>query len=83
MLPFGAPHPENSRTTIATATIASRPTGPLIRKHQCQDTLSNSQPGPTTDAPTTATPNSAKACPPFAVDKRNNAVRTFITSLRR
>jgi hypothetical protein len=45
------------------------PTGPLIRKHQCQETLSDSQPpnvGPTTGATATATPYSAKAWPRFS-----------------
>src|SRR3954471_13906507 len=40
-----------------------RPTGTLIKKHQCQDKLSLSQPpsvGPTTGATTTAMPYSAK-----------------------
>jgi len=49
--------------------IASRPTGPLIRKHHCQEILSDIQPprvGPTTGATTTATPNTAKAWPRFA-----------------
>src|SRR6202043_3345610 len=48
---------------------AIRPTGTLIRKHHCQETLSDSQPpsvGPTTGATTTATPNTAKAWPRFA-----------------
>src|SRR6202012_3921960 len=48
--------------------IAMTPTGPLIRKHHCQETLSDNQPpsvGPTTGATTTATPNTAKACPRF------------------
>ena len=42
---------------------------PLIRKHHCQERLSDSQPpsvGPTTGATTTATPNTAKAWPRFA-----------------
>src|SRR4029077_5469289 len=45
------------------------PTGTLIRKHHCQDQLSEIQPprvGPTTGATTTATPNTAKAWPRFA-----------------
>ena len=58
-----------SRRTSAISAIAITPTGPLIRKHQCQDRLSDSQPpsvGPTTGATTTATPNTAKAWPRFA-----------------
>ena len=54
---------------IEIAAIASTPTGTLIRKHHCQEKLSDSQPpsvGPTTGATTTATPNTAKACPRLA-----------------
>ena len=59
----------DSRRISAISAIAIAPTGPLIRKHQCQEKLSASQPpsvGPTTGATTTATPNSAKAWPRFA-----------------
>ena len=54
--------------------IAISPTGPLMRKHQCQEALSESQPpsvGPTTGATTTATPNSAKAWPRFSGGKES------------
>ncbi len=67
-----------SRSSSAIDTIVSRPTGPLIRKHQCQETLSDSQPpsvGPTTGATTTATPNRAKACPRFAGGKESDQDR--------
>src|SRR6516164_1591187 len=53
---------------------ASTPTGTLIRKHHCQDQLSEIQPpsvGPTTGATTTATPNSAKAWPRFSGGKES------------
>src|SRR5215510_11628384 len=52
--------------------MAITPTGALIKKHHCQDQLSEIQPpsvGPTTGATTTATPNSAKACGRFAGGK--------------
>src|SRR6266851_4209583 len=58
-----------SRRTSEISAIAITPTGTLIRKHHCQETLSDNQPpsvGPTTGATTTATPNSAKAWPRFA-----------------
>ncbi len=59
----------DSRRTIAISAIAITPTGALIKKHQCQEILSDNQPpsvGPTTGATTTATPNTAKAWPRFA-----------------
>ena len=55
---------------MAISAIVAKPTGPLISgSAQRQVQLSASQPpsvGPTTGATTTATPNSAKACPRFS-----------------
>ena len=54
--------------------MVTSPTGPLIRKAQCQDKLSDSQPpsvGPTTGATTTAMPNSANPWPRFSGGKES------------
>ncbi len=58
----------DSRRITAIRAIVTRPTGPLIMKHQRQERLSASHPpsvGPTTGATTTAMPKRAKACPLF------------------
>ena len=65
---------DDSRTRSVISAIATTPTGPLIRKHHCQDQLSESQPpsvGPTTGATTTASANNAKAWPRFAGGKES------------
>jgi hypothetical protein len=59
----------DSRNSELISPIATTPTGPLMRKHYCQEKLSAIQPpsvGPTTGATTTAIPNKAKPWPRFS-----------------